>query len=108
MVTRHTIRSASPGEDGNERETVAETRVGEQKTVAEMQAGEEGTITQVDGRIHALASAMGIRPGMRLVVESKQPLGGPVVVTVGKSTTSLGLGYAREIQVVDEHWGRER
>ena len=90
------------------RPTSTEDGASEYKTILEMRDGEQGIITQVDGRIHGLASAMGIRPGMRLVVESKQPLDGPVVITVGTSMTSLGRNYAREILVAEELEVEER
>ena len=45
---------------------------------------------------------MGIRPGKRMKVCSKQPFDGPVVVSVGHSTVSLSRSQARALEIVPE------
>lgn len=75
---------------------------GRHETVAEMQNGQTGVIETVDGAARAELSAMGIRPGARVEVHSKQPLNGPVVISIGPSMTSLSRRYAKQITVVSE------
>ncbi|HKL27653.1 MAG TPA: FeoA family protein [Natrialbaceae archaeon] len=69
------------------------------KRVAEMQSGQTGTIERIDECVRAKASAMGVRPGKRLEVQTKQPFDGPVVISVGDSMTSLSRRYAQGIEV---------
>lgn len=70
--------------------------------VAEMEAGEVGTIQAVGEEIRHQVTSMGVRPGRRLTFHTKQPFDGPVVVSVGRSMTSLSRGYARKITVTLE------
>lgn len=72
---------------------------GECKRVAEMRSGQTGTIERIDECVRGRASAMGVRPGKRLEVQTKQPFDGPVVISVGDSVTSLSRRYAQGIEV---------
>ncbi len=67
--------------------------------VADMEAGEAGTIQTIGEGIRHQVTSMGVRPGRRLEFHTKQPLDGPVVVSVGRSMTSLSREYARKITV---------
>ncbi len=42
---------------------------------------------------------MGIREGKEIKMMTKQPIKGPVVVSVDRSSTSIGLGLADKIIV---------
>jgi Fe2+ transport system protein FeoA len=76
------------------------TNSGESRTVvAEMEAGDVGTIRSVGDGIRKQITSMGVRPGQRLEFHTKQPFDGPVVVSVGRSMTSLSREYARKITV---------
>lgn len=67
--------------------------------VAEMDSGEVGTIQDIGEQIRHQVTSMGVRPGLRLEFHTKQPFNGPVVVSVGRSMTSLSREYARKITV---------
>lgn len=67
--------------------------------VAEMEAGDVGTIQEVGAEIRQQVTSMGVRPGRRLTFHTKQPFDGPVVVSVGRSMTSISRTYARNITV---------
>lgn len=67
--------------------------------VAEMDDGEVGTIQDIGDQIRHQVTSMGVRPGQRLEFHTKQPFDGPVVVSVGRSMTSLSREYARKITV---------
>ncbi|MEF8771718.1 FeoA family protein [Halodesulfurarchaeum sp.] len=67
--------------------------------VADMDAGEVGTIQAIGEQIRHQVTSMGVRPGQRLEFHTKQPFNGPVVVSVGRSMTSLSREYARKITV---------
>lgn len=76
------------------------TDSGESRTlVAEMEAGDVGTIQDVEAEIRHQVTSMGVRPGRRLTFHTKQPFDGPVVVSVGRSMTSISRRYARNITV---------
>lgn len=61
--------------------------------------GETGTIVAVGDSIRDELGAMGIRPGKELLVQTKQPLGGPVTVSVGHNVTSVSRSYAHQIHI---------
>lgn len=67
--------------------------------VAEMEAGDVGTIQEVGAEIRKQVTSMGVRPGRQLTFHTKQPFDGPVVVSVGRSMTSISRRYARNITV---------
>ena len=69
------------------------------KKLSEMGYGEEGVVKSIEESIKNKVAGMGIRVGKKLKVATKQPIKGPVVVTVDEATTSLGLGIADEIIV---------
>lgn len=78
-------------------------KTGDSRTlVADMEAGESGTIREVGEQIRHQVTSMGVRPGQRLEFHTKQPFDGPVVVSVGRSMTSLSRDYARKIIVTLE------
>ncbi len=69
------------------------------KKLSEMKYGEEGIVKSIEEDLRIRVAGMGIRVGKKLKMVTKQPIKGPVVVVVDKSTTSLGLGVADKIIV---------
>lgn len=47
----------------------------------------------------ALLNSMGVREGIKLIVKSKQPLGGPMVVQVGNRNIAIAKDIAESIVV---------
>lgn len=62
-----------------------------------------GVITKIDRELRNQLAGRGIREGKQVRMDTKQPINGPVVVTVEKSTTSLGLSLANQITVEVDH-----
>jgi len=69
------------------------------KKLSEMGYGEEGVVKSIEGILRNKVAGMGIRVGKKLKMATKQPIKGPVVVTVDQSSISLGLGIADKIIV---------
>lgn len=69
------------------------------KKLSEMSYGEEGMVKSIEGNLRNKVAGMGIRVGKRIKMATKQPIKGPVVVTVDQYTISLGLGIADKIIV---------
>ena len=69
------------------------------KKLSEMGYGEEGVVIQFEGSLRDRIAGMGIRVGKKIKMATKQPIKGPVVVTVDRSSISLGLGIADKIIV---------
>ena len=69
------------------------------KKLSEMVYGEEGIVKSIEGNLRNKVAGMGIRVGKKIKMATKQPIKGPVVVTVGQSSISLGLGIADKIIV---------
>lgn len=63
------------------------------KKLSEMDYGEEGVVKSIDGILRNEIAGIGIRVGKRLKMVTKQPIKGPVVVTIDRS--SISLGYRR-------------
>lgn len=90
--------TSKPGRSRSQNQNRANT-ADARTVVAEMDEGEVGTIERVGDQIRHQVTSMGVRPGQHLEFHTKQPLDGPVVVSVGRSMTSLSRAYAREITV---------
>ena len=69
------------------------------KKLSEMVYGEEGIVKSIEVNLRNKVAGMGIRVGKKLKMATKQPIKGPVVVTVDQSSISLGLGIADKIIV---------
>ena len=69
------------------------------KKLSEMDYGEEGVVKSIEGDLRNKVAGMGIRVGVRLKMATKQPIKGPVVVTVDRYSISLGLGIDDRIIV---------
>jgi len=88
-----------------------------EKTLAEMKEGEKGRIVRIDehrgplgrgkgrgfmgGRCHQRRNlrTLGIREDKTVEVQSRQPIGGPIVIKIDNMTLTLGRGMARRILV---------
>lgn len=69
------------------------------RKLPELKYGEEGLIKKIERDLRNKLVGRGIREGKKIRMDTKQPINGPVVVTIGKSTTSLGLNLANKIIV---------
>lgn len=72
------------------------------KPLSVVDVGEGGTVTGIDEQLKPQVAAMGIREGCWLMVDNRQPLGGPVVVKVGGAVTSISCRMAQGIEVAVE------
>ena len=70
-----------------------------EKKLSAMDYEEEGIVIKVGGSLKYKIAGMGIREGKGIKMMTKQPIKGPVVVTVDRSNTSIGLGLADKIVV---------
>jgi len=70
-----------------------------EKKLSEMKYEEEGIVIKIGGGLKNKIAGMGIREGKGIKMMTKQPMKGPVVVTVDRSNTSIGLGLADKIVV---------
>ena len=70
-----------------------------EKKLSEMSYEEEGVVRNIEEDLKGKIAGMGIRVGKKVKMQTKQPIKGPVVVTVDKASTSLGLGVADKIVV---------
>jgi len=74
---------------------------GKQVTLARMQAGQSGIVVQIQGG-HGLVnrlSALGIRPGKKIVKISSMFMRGPVTILVDRAQVAIGFGMAKKIIV---------
>jgi len=69
------------------------------KKLSEMNYGEEGIVKSIEESLRNKVAGMGIRVGTKLKMATKQPIKGPVVVTIDRYSISLGLGIADKIIV---------
>ncbi len=67
--------------------------------LSEMEYGETGLIKEIEQDLKDQILGRGIRVGKKIRMDTKQPINGPVVITIEKSTTSLGINLARKITV---------
>ncbi len=70
-----------------------------ERKLSQMDYEEEGVVKSIKEDLKEKIAGMGIRVGKKLKMITKQPIKGPVVVTVDKADTSLGLGLADKIIV---------
>jgi len=70
-----------------------------EKKLSEMKYEEEGIVIKIGGELKDKIAGMGIREGKGIKMMTKQPIKGPVVVTVDRSNTCIGLGLADKIVV---------
>jgi len=70
-----------------------------EKKLSEMKYEEEGIVKKIEESLKDKIAGMGIREGKEIKMMTKQPIKGPLVVTVGRNNTSIGLGLADKIIV---------
>lgn len=68
-----------------------------------MDYGEKGVIKEIDRDLKDQLLGRGIREGKTIRMDTKQPINGPVVITIDRSTTSLGFNLAKDIFVEVEN-----
>ncbi|MFP4646663.1 MAG: DtxR family transcriptional regulator [Candidatus Bipolaricaulota bacterium] len=88
-----------PPEYDRETEGEKEMTATTEKKLSELDYGESGTIKKIEEGLKDEILSRGIREGKELTMETKQPIEGPVVFTVERSTTSIGLKLAKKITV---------
>ncbi len=69
------------------------------KKLSEMGCGEEGLVKSIEGNLQNKVAGMGVRVGKKIKMATKQPIRGPLVVTVDNYSISLGMGIANKIIV---------
>ena len=70
-----------------------------EKKLSQMKYEEKGRIKEIDQSLRTKVAGMGIREGKEVKMMTKQPIKGPVVVSIDRTNTSLGLGLADKIIV---------
>ena len=70
-----------------------------EKKLSEMKYGKQGIVKSIKGDLRNKVAGMGIRVNKRIRMATKQPIKGPVVITVDESNISLGLGIAENITI---------
>lgn len=70
-----------------------------EKKLSEMSYQEEGVVKEIEENLKGKIAGMGIRVSKKVKMQTKQPIKGPVVVTVDETNTSLGLDVADKIIV---------
>jgi DtxR family Mn-dependent transcriptional regulator len=74
----------------------------ETRSLAELEIGDGGTFTRIsdsDPDMLRYLAQHGIRPGLGLRVEDKQPFGGPLFVRIADTTHAIGGSLARAMRV---------
>lgn len=67
------------------------------KKLSEMSPGEEGIVNSIEGGLREKVAGMGIRVSKKIKLAAKQPVKGPIVITVDESAISVGVGIANKI-----------
>lgn len=70
-----------------------------EKKLSDMKFGERGIVKKIPGDLRNYVTGMGLRLNKPVEISSKQPMKGPVVVSVGNSSISLGRNLAEKIIV---------
>ena len=74
---------------------------GKQTTLVLMPTGRSGVVVQIRGgqSLVSRLSAMGIRPGKRIIKSNAMFMRGPVTVQVDRAQLAIGYGMAGRIMV---------
>jgi Fe2+ transport system protein FeoA len=70
-----------------------------EKKLSEMKFGEKGVVKKIPVELRNYVTGMGLRLNKSVEISSKQPMKGPVVVSVGHSSISIGRNHAKNIIV---------
>lgn len=68
------------------------------KQLSDLDFGETGVVTDIRASSHEL-NCMGLRCGKKLVMITRQPIKGPVVVTVDDVEIAMGIEMAAQVIV---------
>lgn len=68
-------------------------------TLASVPIGETIEVVEILAERAERLLVHGVRPGVRLVVETDAPFGGPRVVRLGRSRVAIDRGLARSVRV---------
>lgn len=69
--------------------------------LSELKTGAKAFIENINAGLDARKRLMelGLLPGTQIEIVARHPLGGPVLLKVGRSHVALGRGVARNIEV---------
>ena len=70
-----------------------------ERKLSELEYDQKGVVMRIQGKLRQQIASLGIREGKKIKMLTRQPIKGPVVVTVDRTTTSIGLGLADMIVV---------
>jgi Fe2+ transport system protein FeoA len=70
-----------------------------EKKLSDMKFGEKGIVKSIPEDLRNHVTGMGLRLNKPVEISSKQPMNGPVVVSVGHSSISLGRQLAEKIVI---------
>jgi Fe2+ transport system protein FeoA len=70
-----------------------------EKKLTDMKFGESGVVKRIPADLRNYVTGMGLRLNKPVEISSKQPMKGPVVVSVGNSSISIGRNHAEKIIV---------
>ena len=70
-----------------------------ERRLSDMNYDQMGVVMRIQGELRQQIAGLGIREGKKIKMLTRQPIKGPVVVTVDRTTTSIGLGLADMIVV---------
>ena len=75
--------------------------IAKQVNLRQMYPGQSGKVLRIDGGIGLVSrlSALGIRPGMKIIKISSMLMRGPVTVQLGSTRLAIGFGMANRILV---------
>jgi Fe2+ transport system protein FeoA len=70
-----------------------------EKKLSDMKFGEKGIVKKIPIDLKNYVTGMGLRLNKPVEISSKQPLNGPVVISIGNSTISIGRNHADKIMI---------
>ena len=75
--------------------------IAKQVNLRQMYPGQSGKVLRIDGGIGLVSrlSALGIRPGRKIIKISSMLMRGPVTVQLGSTRLAIGFGMANRILV---------
>ncbi len=68
-----------------------------EKRLSDLQFGEKAIVKKIPKRILSQVSGMGLRVNKPVELSSKQPMNGPLTLTIGSSSISVGRNFAEQI-----------
>jgi Fe2+ transport system protein FeoA len=68
-------------------------------TLDALPVGQSARVVAIDGEHHADLALEGVLPGTTVVVSSRSPLGGPLVVGIGRARVAVARSVASQVEV---------